>query len=95
MFSTLRSAYSGYFDDVSVPSSTAKPLGAVPTASPVTASVASPEVVRAPSAVYYHQGGCEEDGAVVYVQLTQLQFALLCMCAGVAVGLLISRGRAR
>lgn len=98
LYSTLRTAYSGYFDDISPPSAVAKPLlGAEKKEEKEQQQQQQPDAapdVLPPSRVekkfYYGEGDddCEED--VVYIRLTQLQFALLCMGAGVAVGLIIS-----
>jgi hypothetical protein len=104
-FSTLRSAYAGYFDDISPSSMTAVPLGAVTTTVPQeqhTEETPHAEVVhdaecsrhlkvhREPG-VYYTSTTGARDSDQQYIQLTQFQFALLCMGAGVAVGLIISQ----
>jgi hypothetical protein len=99
VFNTLHQAYSGYFDDVSLPSTTATPLGvitstvpqddsSVPASAPVKSND-STQVHRRPSTCYIRAGNEEHDRRE-YIQLTQLQFALLCMAAGVAVGLLVA-----
>lgn len=95
LYSTLSSAYSGYFDDISPPSAVAKPLlgEAVPPPPPAVVEDAPSPSVDAPPRkerrVYFEEADdCEDD--IVYIRLTQVQFALLCMGAGIAVGIIIS-----
>ena len=104
--SSLHQAYNGYFDDMSLPSTTAIPLGAVTSTVPqealVSASTTTPapapapasltaKVHRRPSMCYLNTAVDDEDTyRREYIQLTQLQFALLCMGVGVAIGLIVS-----
>jgi hypothetical protein len=85
-YSTLHTAYQGYFDDVVPASAHALPLlgaqGPLGTAEP------SGELVQS-ALTQATQQMMRQFSPAAYIMLTPLEFGILCLAAGIVVGLVV------